>query len=131
MDHLDRFACLALLATRPVGRLVFTHRALPDVLPVNYLVDGENLLIRLGSGSRAAAATRGTVVAFEVDDIDVDSQSGWSVTVVGHAHEITDPTELRHARSLDLVSWAGDGRDHFVSVTAERLTGRRLHHAAR
>jgi hypothetical protein len=93
-------------------------------------LDGESLLIRLGSGSTAAAATRDSVVAFEVDDIDIGSRSGWSVTVVGHAHEITDPGELRRVRSLDVVSWAGDGRDHFVSVAAERLTGRRLYHAS-
>jgi hypothetical protein len=125
---LDRATCLALLSTHPIGRLVFTHRALPDVLPVNYRLDGESILIRLGSGSRAAAATRDSVVAFEVDDIDLGTQNGWSVTLVGHAHEITEPDELRRVQSLGLVTWAGDDRDHFVSVAAERLTGRRLHH---
>jgi nitroimidazol reductase NimA-like FMN-containing flavoprotein (pyridoxamine 5'-phosphate oxidase superfamily) len=125
---LDRAACLELLASRPVGRLVFTHRALPDVLPVNYRLDGEHLLIRLSSGSVAASATRDAVVAFEVDDIDLFTRTGWSVTVVGHAHEITDPAELRQAESLELSTWAGDARDHFVSVAVERITGRRLFH---
>jgi len=124
--QLDREACLALLATRPFGRLVFTHRALPDVLPVNYQLDGENLLIRLGSGSTAAVATRDTVVAFEVDDIDVAARTGWSVTIVGRAHEITEVDELKRAQALGLTSWAGDDRDHFVHVAVEKVTGRRL-----
>jgi hypothetical protein len=128
--HLDRASCLALLAAQPVGRLVFTQRALPDVLPVNYLLDGENVLIRLGSGSSAAVATRDSVVAFEVDDIDVGSQTGWSVTVVGRAHEIVDSAELRRASALGLVSWTGDQQDHFLSITAEKITGRRLFHPA-
>jgi uncharacterized protein len=123
---LDRADCLALLATRPFGRLVFTHRALPDVLPVNYQLDGESLLIRLGRGSVAATATRDSVVAFEVDDIDMPSRTGWSVTVVGRAHEITDVHELDRAHALGLTAWAGDDRDHFVRVAAERVTGRRL-----
>jgi nitroimidazol reductase NimA-like FMN-containing flavoprotein (pyridoxamine 5'-phosphate oxidase superfamily) len=126
LTHLDRTACLALLASRPVGRLVFTHRALPDVLPVNYRLEGENLLIRLSSGSIAATATRDAVVAFEVDDIDVMAHTGWSVTVVGRAHEITEATELRRVRALDLTTWAGDARDHFVAIAVEKLTGRRL-----
>lgn len=127
--HLDRPACLALLAGRPVGRLIFTHRALPDVLPVNYRLDGETLLIRLNSGSIAATATRDAVVAFEVDDIDVVTHTGWSVTVVGRAHEITEGSELRRVRALELVTWAGDARDHFVSIAVERITGRRLFRA--
>ena len=128
LARLDRSSCLAMLGTRPFGRLVFTHRALPDVLPVNYRLDGESVLIRLVSGSTAAAAARDSVVAFEVDDIDISSRSGWSITVVGHAHEITESGELGRARSLGLVSWAGDDRDHFVSVAVERVTGRWLHH---
>ena len=123
---LDRAECLALLAGRPVGRLVFTHRALPDVIPVNYRLDGENLLIRLGSGSVAATATRDAVVAFEVDDIDLEARTGWSVTVVGRAHEVTDPAELQRVQTLGLSSWVADPRDHYVVVAAEKVTGRRL-----
>jgi uncharacterized protein len=126
LTRLDRAECLALLAGRPVGRLIFTHRALPDVIPVNYQLDGENLLIRLGSGSVAATATRDAVVAFEVDDIDLDARTGWSVTVVGRAHEITDPDEMQRVQSLGLTSWVSDERDHYVAVAAERVTGRRL-----
>jgi len=130
LAHLDRAGCLVLLASRPVGRLVFTHRALPDVLPVNYRLDGESLLIRLGRGSVAAMATRNAVVAFEVDEIDPVARTGWSVTVVGHAREIVDPDELSRVQSLQLTSWVGDHRDHFVSVAVEKITGRRLFGAA-
>jgi uncharacterized protein len=126
LTPLDRRTCLALLASRPVGRLIFTHRALPDVLPVNYRLEGETLLIRLNSGSVAASAIRDAVVAFEVDEIDTGSRTGWSVTVVGHAHEITETAELRRVQALDLVTWVADKRDHFVCVDAERITGRRL-----
>jgi uncharacterized protein len=129
LTHLDRATCLALLASRPVGRLVFTHRALPDVLPVNYRLDGENLLIRLSSGSVAATATRDAVVAFEVDDIDVAAHTGWSVTVVGRAHEVTEASELRRVLALDLTTWIGDARDHVISIAVEKVTGRRLFQA--
>jgi uncharacterized protein len=123
---LDRSTCLSLLASFPVGRLVFTHRALPEVLPVNYRMDGENVLIRLQVGSAAARAVQDSVVAFEVDDIDFDKRTGWSVTVVGHAREITDPGERERVSALELNSWAGDGRDHYVQIAAEKVTGRQL-----
>jgi uncharacterized protein len=123
---LDRPTCLALLVGQPVGRLVFTQGALPEVLPVNYRMDGENVLIRLEVGSAAARAVKDCVVAFEVDDIDLNERTGWSVTVVGHAREIVDLADRERVTALDLQSWAGDGRDHYLGIAAEKVTGRRL-----
>jgi uncharacterized protein len=129
LTELDRADCLALLAGRPVGRLVFTYRALPDVIPVNYRLDGETLLIRLSSDSVAASATKDAIVAFEVDDIDVDARTGWSVTVVGHARQIIDADELQRVRALGLASWVSGARDHCVAVATEKITGRRVSRA--
>jgi len=130
LAHLDRAACLALLAGRPVGRLVFTHGALPDVIPVNYRMDGEALVIRLSSGSVAASATTDAIVAFEVDDIDIPSRTGWSVTVVGRAHAIVHEAQLSRAQSLGLSSWVSGSRDQYVSIATEKITGRRLFQAS-
>ena len=126
LAHLDREACLALLVSRPVGRLVFTHGALPDVIPVNYRMDGEALVIRLSIGSVAASATKDAIVAFEVDDIDLSARTGWSVTVVGRAHTIVNGAQLRRAEALGLSSWVRGTRDQYVSIATEKITGRRL-----
>jgi uncharacterized protein len=123
---LDRRTCLALLGTASVGRLVFTHRALPEVLPVNFLLDGDSVVIRVGDASRAAGGAMDTVVAFEADQIDTASRTGWSVTVIGHTREILDPIERAFVTSLPLVAWAGGTRDRFLRVPLDRVTGRRL-----
>jgi nitroimidazol reductase NimA-like FMN-containing flavoprotein (pyridoxamine 5'-phosphate oxidase superfamily) len=123
---LDRPACLALLPTQPVGRLIFTHRALPEVLPLVFRLDGEALLVRLASGSMAAVATRDAVVAFHVDRIDPRLLLGWSVTVVGRAREVTEPAERQRAGVLILDSWSGDHRDLFLRIGAERVSGHEI-----
>jgi len=123
---LDRDACLALLTTQSLGRLVFTHRALPDVLPVTYLLDGQRVLIRVAIGFEAATAAKGSVVAFEADDFDALTATGWSVTIVGRAQEITHPDERLKALIRDLSSWGGLGRDLLLSVAVEKITGHRL-----
>ncbi|WP_432493970.1 pyridoxamine 5'-phosphate oxidase family protein [Kineococcus auxinigenes] len=116
--------CLALLATRPFGRVVFTHRALPAVLPVNFLLDDGAVLLRVQPRSALATAAGGTVVAFQADDIDAATRTGWSVTAVGRADVVGD--EVRQ-RALDgLAAWAGGERDHVVRIGLEQLTGRRL-----
>jgi uncharacterized protein len=122
----DRSTCLALLVRGRLGRLVFTDRALPDVLPVHYRMDGETILMKLAIGSPAARGARGTVVAFTVDEFDDTARSGWSVTAVGSAEEIIE-FEPRARASLDgLTSWQGVSEIAVFTITTERLSGGRL-----
>jgi len=123
--ELTREECLALLPTVPVGRLVYTDRALPAVVPVNFVVDGGQVVIRTGGGSALAAAVRGSIVAFEVDDFDRAARNGWSVTVTGQARQVVDPVELERLSLLGLEPYAS-GRDNFVVVPVQLVTGRRV-----
>ncbi|MEU9890985.1 pyridoxamine 5'-phosphate oxidase family protein [Sphaerisporangium sp. NPDC051017] len=123
---LTRAECLHLLSSTPVGRIVFTDRALPTVQPVNYHLYGETIVIRTAGGSKLAAATRNAVVAFEADQIEVATRTGWSVTVVGHARAVTEPQEIERLDALPLIRWAPGGQDHFIVIQAEQVSGRRL-----
>jgi hypothetical protein len=123
---LDRDACLALLETVSVGRLVFTYRAMPEVFPVNFRLDDGGVVIRVSGASRTAVNAVDTVVAFEADEIDAATRTGWSVTVVGQSREILDPHEQARVAALPLVAWAGGARDRFIRIALERVTGRRL-----
>lgn len=119
--------CYLLLRTSCVGRVVSTDNALPLVLPVNYCLDGHNVVFRTSPDGRLAAATHNVVVAFEVDSIDVETWTGWSVVVTGVASPLTSPGDVVRAGQLGLVSWLGEERDHFVQIVPGLVTGRRLH----
>ena len=116
--------CLRALGSKSVGRIALTHRALPVVFPVNYLLDGHSVLLRTAPGTALAAAREEVVVAFEVDDIDEGSRSGWSVLLTGFMRELRNVDELVRAEQLNLVSWTGDERSHFVRITPAQITGR-------
>ncbi|MGA4994474.1 pyridoxamine 5'-phosphate oxidase family protein [Nonomuraea bangladeshensis] len=118
--------CLRLLASTPIGRIVFTDRALPAVQPVAFCLDGDGIVIRTGVGSKLAAATRRAVVAFEVDDYDPVLRTGWSVSVVGHADAITDPAETARLAALPLDPWVPGRLDHYIRVSLEHISGRRI-----
>jgi nitroimidazol reductase NimA-like FMN-containing flavoprotein (pyridoxamine 5'-phosphate oxidase superfamily) len=126
LQVLSRQECLRLLSSAPIGRIVFTDRALPAVQPVNFRLDGERIVIRTSIGSKLAAATRHAVVAFEADEFDPDLRTGWSVTVVGHARAVHDPDEIARLAALPLTAWAPGSRDHYIVVEAEQMTGRRI-----
>ncbi len=114
---------LALLASVPFGRVVFTQRALPAIRPVNHLVDRGHVIIRttLGSGLGAVAGD-GTVVAYEADAIDPQTRSGWSVVVTGVARIVTDPDDLARYGTL-LQPWVDGARDCLISIPADLVTG--------
>lgn len=124
--ELTREECLALLPTVPIGRLVFTDRALPAIVPVNFVLDHGQIVVRTGASSTLAAAVRGSVVAFEVDDFDRTARNGWSVTVTGQARQVTDPTEVERLAELGLTPWVGGEKNKYVVIPVELVSGRRV-----
>lgn len=124
--ELTRSECLQLLAAVPIGRVVFTQRALPAIRPVNFRVDGGRVLIRCRWGAVMSAAAEGSLVAFEVDDYDVKSRVGWSVTVLGHAAIVPEGVGRHRLDDSDLVPWAGGARDAWVSIDIDLVEGRRV-----
>ncbi len=127
LDVLARDECLTLLATTPIGRIVFTERALPAVRLVNFILHGDQIVIRTGEGSKLLSAVRHAVVAFEADEVDYRARTGWSVTVIGHARQVTDPAEMAELGGLLPASWAPGPREHLICIAAELVSGRRLH----
>jgi hypothetical protein len=126
LDILERTECLRLLSGSSVGRLAVTMGALPVILPVNFVFDRDRVLIRTTTGTKLDAATRNAVVAFEVDDFDGFSHSGWSVCVTGVAREVTDRDDLDYISRLPLAHWAPNAANHIVAMSTEIVTGRRI-----
>ncbi|MFE9101069.1 pyridoxamine 5'-phosphate oxidase family protein [Actinomadura geliboluensis] len=130
LQPLDQDECRALLAHAVIGRIVFTHRALPAVQPVNYTLSHGDIVIKVSRSSRLATAAADTVVAFEIDHHDTDTRTGWSVVAVGHARRVTDPREVATLEALPLRTWAPRERETFIRIHPELITGRRINSAA-
>ena len=124
LTHIEAFQ---LLATVPLGRVVFTDRALPAIRPVNHIVDGRDIIFRTSSSAAITTAVDGigTIVAYEADAIDSARRAGWSVVVVGGARLLTDTTQIEHYRQL-LQPWAPGDKDDFIAIRADVVSGVRL-----
>jgi nitroimidazol reductase NimA-like FMN-containing flavoprotein (pyridoxamine 5'-phosphate oxidase superfamily) len=116
--------CLQLLGSRTVGRLAYVARAgEPDIAPVNYVLDGRDVLVRSGPGPKLQAAERREVVAFEVDDLDEQAHTAWSVVVVGRARVLSE----HERRAVDVPEpWSHGPRRHVVRISPSRVNGRRI-----
>ena len=126
LEILTEQECRDLLGGVTVGRVVFTDRALPAIQPVGFALCDDEVIIRTTAGSKLAAAAAGTVVAFEADEFDSSIVSGWSVVVVGHARVMTEDGRLPHLPRLPLQPWNPDEPDHYIAITPELISGRRV-----
>jgi nitroimidazol reductase NimA-like FMN-containing flavoprotein (pyridoxamine 5'-phosphate oxidase superfamily) len=124
---LDRQECMRLLAKVPVGRVVYTRQALPAVLPINFSLDtNSSVVLRTSPQSDLVRAIDGVVVAFEADEFDAETRSGWSVVVTGRATVVTDPGENERLSQAGPVSWMPLRDPVFVRIESEMITGREL-----
>jgi uncharacterized protein len=126
LKQLTRAECFRLMASAPVGRIIYTRQALPAVDLVSFALDGGDIIIRTDRDGKLAAGTRGAVVAFEADSVDTDRRTGWSVTVVGPSTEVTDPDEIDRLERTGLSSWAPAERGCFIRISPGILNGLRL-----
>ena len=121
---LDRQRCLELLATHHVGRLGVVEGRRPVVLPVNFVLDGDAPVMMSDDGVKSRSAD-GSPACLEIDGIDVDRQTGWSVLVSGRLEDVTDDPTVSH-RVTPPVPWATGPRPHILRLAPDSITGRAI-----
>lgn len=126
LDVIDEDECWELAATKTVGRLAVSIKNRPDIFPVNYRVVGRALLLRTAPGVKLAAATLGSGIAFEIDDLDEVTHHGWSIVMHGTAHELDTLDDLMEAESTAVETWASSTKNRFVRIEVEEISGRRI-----
>lgn len=122
---LDESECLELLRSQLVGRVAFTDQTGSDggavmVLPVAYTVADESLIgmVTGAGGILATLRAPGRPVGFEIDDVDIETATGWSVLASCRTETI------EHELVASLRPWAGGERDLPIGLRIERLSGR-------
>jgi uncharacterized protein len=119
--------CRDLLAHADVGRVAFVDGEFPVVLPVNYLLDDDVILIRSDVGAKNDRIPR-NAVAFEVDAFERWNHSGWSVLVQGYGRDVTDAVGARYdqLRQRAIDTWAPGERPRWLTIEIRAMSGRRI-----
>lgn len=126
IEVLSDATCLSLLRSSEVGRLAISIQNVPDIFPINFVMDGDTVVFRTAEGTKLAGALLGVGVAFEVDGYDVDNGVAWSVVVKGEAVEIEGMYELFDAADLPLFPWHCGWKHRFVRIRPTEMSGRRF-----
>ena len=115
--------CWELLAGPPVGRLAWHGSDGLSVVPVNFLAAEGRLVVNTAAYSSIARECDDQPVAFQVDELDPRTRSGWSVLVRGVAH--IDYGGARAAGARPDV-WPSGTKPLQLAIEPVSLTGRRL-----
>jgi nitroimidazol reductase NimA-like FMN-containing flavoprotein (pyridoxamine 5'-phosphate oxidase superfamily) len=132
LEELDEAECLRLISPGGVGRIAYTGRFGPTVLPVNYKLHEGTVVFRTVEDSptdedlRTGIANAEYKVAFEIDDFSTAAREAWSVLVQGALHRVESEDERASVRESGVEPWAGGARDLFLRVIPSRITGRRI-----
>lgn len=121
LAELSRAESLRLLSEASFGRIVYTVRALPAIVPVRHLVENGMVIVR----SHVAGDCAGSVVAFQADGASSGHELGWSVTVTGVARRIVDTEETKHFESV-ITPLVEIGNVEVIRVFPEIVTGYQL-----
>jgi nitroimidazol reductase NimA-like FMN-containing flavoprotein (pyridoxamine 5'-phosphate oxidase superfamily) len=132
LKELDEAECLRLIAPGGIGRIGYSGRYGPTVLPVTYQFYEGTIVFRTAQDSatdedlRTGIANAEYKVAFEIDDFDTAARTGWSVLIQGSAHHVESEAERASVAGAGVVPWPGGDRELFLRIIPSRITGRRV-----
>jgi Predicted flavin-nucleotide-binding protein len=122
--HLTSLAeeeCRQLLAEHCVGRVCWQDGDELQVLPVTYAMHGEQIIFTASPGGVLGHLGGPVPVAFEVDDIDEATATGWSVVARGSA---TGSTSGASDGVVLPRAWAPGVHEFAVVITPTGYSGR-------
>jgi len=133
IERLAESECLRLLGAERVGRLAYTGREGPAVLPIVYRLHEGSIVFHTLEGTfteqdlRTGIAHADYQVAFEIDQIDPDARGGWAVVVVGSAHHVDTEAERASITGAGADPWPWPEADtaHLMRIRPSHITGRR------
>ena len=132
IEELSEQQCLTLIAGGGIGRIAYTSRSGPVVLPVNYALRDGAVVFRttrhsaLDEDLQTGISGGDYLVAFEIDEIDVPGRQGWSVLIQGPAPHVEGETERAAAEQAGVEPWPAGERELFLRIVPNRVTGRRI-----
>lgn len=123
-ETLDRETCLSLLKTERIGWLAHNQGERAHVVPVNFHVHADEILIEAAYGRSLQAAANAQVMTLASGTMDHETQSGWSIVVVGKAQLRGD--DLVNPGVHTPQGWIRFARVVPIAIPIERISGRRV-----
>jgi nitroimidazol reductase NimA-like FMN-containing flavoprotein (pyridoxamine 5'-phosphate oxidase superfamily) len=124
--HLSVAECEALLAEATLGRLGVVVDGRPEIFPVCHVYVDGSVAFPTNEGTKLHAAEAWPSVVFEVDGIEPDALTGWSVVVKGRVERVDDPDEVKRLALERTALWRTGPSSRWVRIVTSEITGRQF-----
>jgi uncharacterized protein len=119
--------CDQLLRAGVFGRMVLSRPTGPEIVPVNYVVVGDAVLVRTSPGSLLDRYADGAALAFEVDAVNYERWHGWSVVARGRGERVPSEELAPHGHRVHgPPRWVSRDEEAWIRLRWVTLTGRRI-----
>lgn len=115
--------CWERLASEEFGRLAFLMVDEVHLVPINYSVDGRSLLFRTAAGNKLFGVVLSHDVVFEIDHVDDEQNTAWSVVLRGFPR-LLEEDEAHRAEQVPLRPWVDTRKDSVVEIKSTSVSGR-------
>lgn len=122
--EMDPVQCERLLRRGTFGRVGLWSPRGPVILPVNYTVHDDAVVIATVPDGTLARYGHERQIVFEVDSVEEDRWRGWSVLAHGRGELVADPSPRPPGERAH--PWAAGGRTAELRLAWTELTGRRV-----
>ena len=113
--------CEALLRIGIAGRVAISTPTGPHMVPVNYTVVDDAIVVRTSPYSLLGTHGRDTMIAFGIDGFDPEQERGWSVQARGRVEVVTTRKALDRIREVaDPSPWANGVRSLVPAAALDR-----------
>ncbi len=123
--EMPTWECVSLLESHAVGRLCVIDQGYPLAFPINYRLetsdDGNGHHIVFRSAPHTALARHTGPSSLEIDEIDGEGGTAWSIIARGNLHPVHGDHTLRAAAPSVSV-----GRDQWLVLDVTGISGRRF-----
>ena len=126
-QEIPRATCERLLSEHTVGRVAWNAPDGPELVPINYAYYNKTIVFRTVPDGVLSQLARRTNVAFEIDGLDEEARTGWSVVVRGVAERVMQDFDLVELwTKAGPVPWAAGNRPLHIAISPRTITGREV-----
>jgi uncharacterized protein len=127
LEVLSYTECEEMLSRTLIGRIGLMSSGEPLILPVLFAYAQGAVVFRTAPGEKLDAVWVNALAAFEIDDWDALTRTGWSVLVRGRTETVHDESEVARLESVGLASWVPTAQHTtWVRIRPSEITGRRI-----
>lgn len=127
VERLSATECWRLLASRAFGRTCFFVGDRVQVVLSAYVIEGDVVYFRASAFGPVARRAQTRPVTLQVDDMSDERQGGWSVTVTGTSHRVSDAATLASLWTPVRPHIWELGLEHtWIALEVDDVTGHRV-----